>query len=313
MKLQDLMMLYGVTLGARNSKKQRYLFATQMKETLTGLGWDYEIQTNPKGKTAHKVENIIVGDPGRAKTVFAVPYDTPTKATGAFRYYPFNPEKTMGEERRDMILKAVLGVLLAILSVPLIVLALNRKGIWLLLFAPAALVLFLAYWTMRGSANAVNFNRASAALAVCMKLMEELKDKKNSVAFVLCDRSVTAYEGYKVLGMDLPQGTNVVVLDAIAYGETLVLAHGPLANLRAKKLLELLPQGTREKVYGEERMEQNLLSFFPGGMVLTSGAVRGGELVVENTRSDADHKLDLPRLEQITGALIDFVKKGNIL
>ena len=50
MKLQDLMMLYGVTLGARHTKRQRYLFATQMKEALTEHGWDYEVQTNPKGK-----------------------------------------------------------------------------------------------------------------------------------------------------------------------------------------------------------------------------------------------------------------------
>lgn len=308
MKLQDLMMLYGVTLGARHTKKQRYLFGAQMKEALTEGGWDYTIQTNPKGKTAHKVENIIVGDPHRAKTVFVVPYDTPTKATGTFRYYPFNPEKTLQEEKRDMHLKTALGLAVAILSIPLIALGMNRMGLWLLMLIPAVLFLVLGYRLMKGSANAVNFNRASAALAVAMKLTEELKDKKNNVAFAFCDRSVTAYEGYKVLGMELPQNTNVVVLDAIAYGETLVLAHGPLANLRARKLLEKLPEGTRERVYEEEQMERNLLSFFPGGMVLTAGQIRDGELVVEGTRSDLDHKLDMKRLEQIADALESFAR-----
>lgn len=306
MDLRDLMMLYGVTLGARYTKKQRYLFGTHMKEALAANGWDYDIQYSPKGKTAHKVENIIVGDPDRAKTVFVVPYDTPTKATGAFRYYPFNPEKTLKEERRDMYLKTALGLVVAILSIPLIALGMARGGLWYLLLTPAALLLVLGYRLMKGSTNGVNFNRASAALAVAMKLTEELRDKKNSVAFAFCDRSVTAYEGYKVLGMELSQNANVVVLDAIAYGETLVLAHGPLANLRAKKLLERLPEGTREKVYEEGQMERNLLSFFPGGMVLTAGKIEGGELVVENTRSDRDHKLDMPRLEQITKALEAF-------
>lgn len=308
MKLQDLMMLYGVTLGARHTKKQRYLFAAQMKEALTEHGWDYRIQTNPKGKTARRVENILVGDPSRAKTVFVAPYDTPTKATRPFRYYPFDPEKTMEEERRDMTVKTVLGLLVAVLAVPLISLAMARKGIWYFLLLGAALFLFLGYRVMRGRANEVNFNRASAAVAVCMKLVEELKDKKNSVAFAFCDRAATAYEGYRVLGMELPQNTNVVVLDAIAYGETLVLAHGPLANLRARKLLEHLPEGTREKVYGEDQLERNLLSFFPGGMVLTSGKIEGGEFVVEHTRSDGDHKLDLPRLEQIVKGLEAFAR-----
>lgn len=309
MDLRDLMMLYGVTLGARHSKKQRYLFGTQMKEALAANGWDYTVQTNPKGKTARKVENIIAGDPDRAKTVFVVPYDTPTKATGTFRYYPFNPEKTLGEEKRDIRRKTVLGLAVAVLSVPLIALAMNRLGLWLLLLAPAALFLVVGYRLMKGSVNGVNFNRASAALAACMKLTEELKDKKNNVAFAFCDRSVTAYEGYKILGMSLSQNANVVVLDAIANGETLVLAHGPLANLRAKKLLEGLPEGTREKVYEEEQTERNLLSFFPGGMVLTAGRIESGDLVVEGTRSDEDHKVDMKRLEQITRALIDFARK----
>lgn len=308
MKLQDLMMLYGVTLGARHTKRQRYLFATQMKEALTEHGWDYEVQTNPKGKTARRVENIVVGDPSRAKTVFVAPYDTPTKATRPFHYYPFNPEKTMGEERRDMTVKTVLGLLIAILAVPLISLAMARKGTWYFLLLGAALFLFLGYRVMRGRANEVNFNRASAAVAVCMKLVEALKDKKNSVSFVFCDQAATSYEGYRVLGMELPQNANVVVLDAVAYGETLVLAHGPLANLRARKLLEKLPEGTRERTYGEEQLERNLLSFFPGGMVLTSGKIEGGELLVENTHSSGDHKLDLPRLEQIEKALEDFVR-----
>ena len=73
MNLQDLMMLYGVTLGARYTRKQRYFFATQMKEALNGTGWDYQIQTNPKGKTAQRVENIVVGDPSRARNIFVAP------------------------------------------------------------------------------------------------------------------------------------------------------------------------------------------------------------------------------------------------
>lgn len=307
MTLQDLMMLYGVTLGARRSKKQRYLFATQLKETLTALGWDYTVQTNPKGKTARRVENIVVGDITRARTVFVAPYDTPAKALRPFRYYPFDPERTVEEERKDSLLKTVLGVLTAALAVPFLTLAMSRGGWWLLLCLPAAVFLLLGYRIMKGFVNEVNFNRASASVAVCMKLVEELKDKKNSVAFVLCDRAADTYEGYRILGMELPQGANVVVLDCLAYGETLALAHGPLANLRARKLLEALPQA-REKVYTEEELERNQLSFFPGGMVLTAGKVEGSAFVVENTRSAKDHRLDLPRLEQIVKGLEAFAR-----
>ena len=37
MTLQDLMMLYGVTLGKRRTAKQKYLFAQQLNESLPGL------------------------------------------------------------------------------------------------------------------------------------------------------------------------------------------------------------------------------------------------------------------------------------
>lgn len=307
MNLQDLMMLYGVTLGARRTKKQRYYFATQMKEALTQSGWDYEIQTNPKGKTGQRVENILVGDLQRAKTIFVAPYDTPAKSLRPFRYYPFDPDKTMAEERREMILRTVLGVLVAALAVPLITLAIARKGIWYLLLLGAALFFFLGYRVMRGGANEVNFNRASASVAACMKLVEDLKDKKNSVAFAFCDKSVASYEGYRVLGTSLPQNANVVVLDCVAAGETLVLAHGTLANLRAQRLLEKLPEA-KEKTYSDESLEGNQLSFFPGGMVLTAGKVEGSSLVVDDTRSPRDHKLDLPRLEKIVKALEAYAR-----
>ena len=185
MDLRDLMMLYGVTLGARHTKKQRYLFAAQVKETLAGSGWDCNIQMNPKGKTVHRVENIIVGDPSRAKTVFVAPYDTPTKASRGFTYYPFDPNKTLKEENRDARIKTLLGLLLAILAVPLITLAIQRKGWWYFLLLAAAVFLVMGYRTMKGSPNEVNFYRASASLAVAMKLAESLKDKKGSVAFAL--------------------------------------------------------------------------------------------------------------------------------
>ena len=39
MTLQDLMMLYGVTLGKRRTAKQKYLFAQQLNESLPPRAW----------------------------------------------------------------------------------------------------------------------------------------------------------------------------------------------------------------------------------------------------------------------------------
>ena len=47
MTLQDLMMLYGVTLGNRRTAKQKYLFAQQLNESLPPLGWPVRVPYQP--------------------------------------------------------------------------------------------------------------------------------------------------------------------------------------------------------------------------------------------------------------------------
>ena len=49
MTLQDLMMLYGVTLGKRRTAKQKYLFAQQLNESLPPLGWPVRVQQREDG------------------------------------------------------------------------------------------------------------------------------------------------------------------------------------------------------------------------------------------------------------------------
>lgn len=78
MTLQDLMMLYGVTLGKRRTAKQKYLFAQQLNESLPPLGWPVRVQQR-EGRFS-KIENLIAGDLANAKVVIAVPFDTPAKA-----------------------------------------------------------------------------------------------------------------------------------------------------------------------------------------------------------------------------------------
>lgn len=307
MTLQDLMMVYGVTLGKRRSKKQRYLFGLQLKESMNALGWQTNMQLPDKKKAILRVENVVVGDLKRAKTVFVAPFDTPTKALIPCRYFPFHPELTINEEKKDLLLQGLIGLLLIITASLPTYIALTRKGWDLLWLIPAVLLCGLAIWIIKGRTNTFNFNRSSASVAVCAKLAEDLAGSKN-VAFAFCDRATTSYEGYKLLAKELSPNQTVVLLDCIAQGDQLVLAHGTLANLKAKRLMELLPVSTLERTYADDQVGRNLLSLFPAGIVLTSGTIEGGELVVHNTRTPKDIGLDLPRLECIEKALSAFAQ-----
>lgn len=309
MNLQDTMMLYGVTLGKRRTKRQRYRFLQQMEDLCRQTGYPIRVQTPAKGGKLIRTENIILGDPDRAKVLFVAPFDTPTRALTACRYYPFHPELTIREERRDILFHGLVALPFILLAYFPASTALERGGWWLSLLAVAAAMILYGLRHIHGAANPVNFNRSSASVAVCAKLCQELNGNKNA-AFAFCDRATTSYEGYKLLAKDLPANLTVVLLDCIAQGDQLVLAHGTLANLKAKRLLDLLPQSTMERTYEDDQLEggRNLLSLFPSGMLLTSGSIEEGELVVYNTRSPKDVGLDLPRLELIQKSLLTFAQ-----
>lgn len=309
MNLQDTMMLYGVTLGKRRSKRQRYRFLQQLEEVARTTGCPIRVQTPGKKSRLFPTENIILGDLDRAKVVFAVPFDTPTRALTDCRYYPFHPELTIREERKDLLFHGLVALLFILLSYLPISAALERGGWWFLLLAVAAAMILYGLHHIQGITNPVNFNRASASVAVCAKLCEELGGNRN-VAFAFCDRATTSYEGYKLLSKELSPNQTVVLLDCIAKGDQLVLAHGTLANLKAGRLLDLLPQNTVERTYTDEQLEggRNLLTLFPAGMILTSGSIEEGELVVRDTRTPRDTGLDLPRLEAIEKALRTFAQ-----
>ena len=44
MTLRDLMMLYGVTLGKRRTKREKFLFAKQVGEAFPPLGFPVQVQ-----------------------------------------------------------------------------------------------------------------------------------------------------------------------------------------------------------------------------------------------------------------------------
>ena len=66
MTLQDLMMLYGVTLGNRRTAKQKYLFAQQLNESLPPLGWPVRVQQR-EGRLFQKSKNPDRRGSGKCK------------------------------------------------------------------------------------------------------------------------------------------------------------------------------------------------------------------------------------------------------
>lgn len=303
MNLQDTMMLYGATLGRRRSNRQKELFRQQLKQDLSEAGLAVHDQEY-NGRFYH-LHNLVAGDIDSAATVFVVPYDTLARTIVPCKYYPFHPELTLREERRDLIVRLGLAVL-AFVAAYFSILMLNGWIAWvvgIVLTAAGLLVL-------HGSSNRFNFNRSSAAVAAMVSTARQLGAEGNA-AFAFCDRSASGYEGYRLLASHLPAKPSVVILDSLARGEKMVLAYTETCTGRAQRLQKELQMPVVLRAYDAEQSKRNLLALFPNGMVLTSGSIQNGEFLVEDTRTPRDVGLDLPRLQKIVSALAAFAAGQN--
>lgn len=179
MTLQDLMMLYGVTLGKRRTAKQKYLFAQQLNESLPPRGWPVRVQQR-EGRFS-KIENLIAGDLANAKVVIAVPFDTPAKALRPQKYYPFHPDKNVQQRGRDLALQCVLE-LLCFGAACLMFWSGRGTGAMLPRTLAALLLAGVGVWLLLPHASPCNFSRCSGAVATAVKLAEDLSGEEN-IAF----------------------------------------------------------------------------------------------------------------------------------
>lgn len=307
MTLQDLMMLYGVTLGRRRTEKQKYLFARQLNESLPPLGWPVRVQQRD-GKFS-RIENLIAGDLANAKVVIAVPFDTPAKAMRPQKYYPFHPDKNVKQRGRDLALQTVLE--LVCFGAACLMFWSGRGTSAMLPRTLAALLLAaVGVWLLLPHASPCNFSRCSGGVAVAAKLAEDLSGEEN-IAFAFCDHAVDNYDGFRLLAQEVPETATVLLLDNLASGPAAALAHGEWENSAAMQLCGMLTQDkVLNRTYTEEQRQRNLLALFPHGLLLTCGRVEQGEFVVDNTCCAQDHALNLPRMERMERALAMFAKQA---
>ena len=261
MTLQDLMMLYGVTLGKRRTAKQKYLFAQQLNESLPPLGWPVRVQQR-EGRFS-KIENLIAGDLANAKVVIAVPFDTPAKALRPQKYYPFHPDKNVQQRGRDLALQCVLE-LLCFGAACLMFWSGRGTGAMLPRTLAALLLAGVGVWLLLPHASPCNFSRCSGAVATAVKLAEDLSGEEN-IAFAFCDHAVDNYDGFRLLAQEMPTAATVLLLDNLTSGPAVALAHGEYRKEAAEQLCSLLPE---DKVYDRiqvanlEVADDNVTSYF---------------------------------------------------
>ena len=249
--------------------------------------------------------NVYLGPTQRAKTILAVPYDTPSRLWWpGFHYYPMDPERNARQESLVMALNfALAAVLLAAYWFAVFRRCFSAGGpIGGLALFGLLLVALLAVNLVLGSANAKNYSRNSASLALALEIFDGLQD--GSVAVALLDNACAGLDGYARLAEYLggrARQTNVVILDCVMSGSEL---HGHCT----KERIEALAARNGDIQWHEAASEGNaVLSLFPRGMVITGGSWIGDATVVKGTRSGRDDELNMERMERVLVTLRQMI------
>lgn len=287
--MKEEMMLAGVTLARRYTRKQKEVFLAEVCQQCRQGGWKTEFQTR-HSRILH-VCNLVIGDLAHAKTVIACAYDTPSHAHLPIRYYPLNPRKNTQAEGRNLALEWGLGAICFLMAAGAVyALRSLSPAMKVAAVLAASLAALFGVSLLHSRGNRVNFNRNSASVALILRLIQEW-DPKSSTALVLVDQCCNSYEGLKLLKEACPSRAEVILLDCLAQGEKVVCAHR-----KGVDVADLLEEDWINKEYEDP---DNGLRFFENGMLLASGAIEKHQFVVRHTRSNQDCHVDIPRLEQI--------------
>ena len=301
--LKDRMIAFAGIFGKRYSKKQKIRFLRYIQSSAQEKGDKmYLDEGEASGKSGC---NVYLGPTQRAKTILAVPYDTPSRLWWpGFHYYPMDPERNARQESLVMALNfALAAVLLAAYWFAVFRRCFSAGGpIGGLALFGLLLVALLAVNLVLGSANAKNYSRNSASLALALEIFDGLQD--GSVAVALLDNACAGLDGYARLAEYLggrARQTNVVILDCVMSGSEL---HGHCT----KERIEALAARNGDIQWHEAASEGNaVLSLFPRGMVITGGSWIGDATVVKGTRSGRDDELNMERMERVLVTLRQMI------
>jgi hypothetical protein len=312
--MKELMMLYGITLRKRYHNRQKAYFRSHISESYPKAGFSV---TYPERKhTAAKITNIIAGDINKAELLFITAYDTPsTTLLPNYKYYPFHSKKNEKGEQLNFIVQIITVVFFAFCSYLFMKQFLSGSGVAKGAYLGLTILSIIgAVLVGRGRANSFNFNRNSASLAIMERIAEQCSQNCN-IAFVFLDQSISSFHGYKEFSYAYGDNSKtIVVLDCVAAGDMILLAHRKGCTKQAKQLIELAGKNTltiTDREYSEEKADKNILAFGRNMLYLVSGEVEGKEFIVANTRSKRDIQVDMKRLDKVAKTLIEFAFEFN--
>ncbi len=296
MNIDDLIIKYGLTIGRRFTRKEKNFFCNEIGKDFQALGYSVRGAIGKKKRT--RGMNLMIGNVGKAKTIFVAHYDTLNHDFGnPIRYFPLDGNASFSSSFLPMNTPAILSMVLGLI----LLLGLGRKINFkdnlamsvLILGVLIALVVVSFMMTFR-IGNKVNLNRNTsgviAAYLIAQQLPEKLRDK---VAFVLTDGGI---------------------LDCVGKGPRLGIGYFEASKTNAEKLEAIVKAKDPEaklhtSLVDEDHVKYTSLSFYEKGMIVCRGKNLNGSLIVENTATNHDDEVEREKIEALAADLTELAKQ----
>ena len=311
---QNIFKKYSEAYGTRFTNKQKAAFRKALIEDFKEIGYSHTLITGKKNLS--RAVNLQFGNMKHAKTVIAVPYDTPQHIFWwKSEYYPLDG---LTSANKNLIPQFAPIVLLYVILLGLIYGSegrLNAQGANFMFLLVSFLMVVLFYLMLHGVANRKNYVRNSAGIAAAYEIAKGLsKDEQRTTVFLFIDRNKARHLGAHIAAEDFLKQTrnpNVILFNCFALGSQLQLGYTPQTKKLALELSKLCGEEKLKTVALDDAMRSSSAAeHFVKAIVIAAGeADEKGRLFVKNTATAKDRLIDEANIDRVIQMVSSYLKK----
>jgi len=312
MDVKELIVRYGLVFPKRFYPKEKLRFLRGLAQEFINAGMKVDIKEATKNQ--RKAYNLYVGDIRQSGLTISAYYDTPPKSFGLIKHNVYCPRTDGTEFLISILLPYAIIIAIAALYSNFVLMPLwtgTSYGFYAILaLIPILLLLFLLMLFRNGIGNKPNLLRNSAALIACVKVVGDLKPKeKNKIGLAFTDFGCISHYGDDmlkgILGGNADKNT-VILLDCVGGdGDVIVLY-----NRECVDYVEKVRAGIADKAvfYEMEGNKTHYYSLFPKSIVITSGKLENGAVVVSKANTSKDNDISEGNLSKSIDVLNVFIQ-----
>lgn len=312
---QTIWKKYSEEFGARFTARQKEKFRRALMADFEELGYKSEIVEGKKFLT--KARNVMFGSLKHAKTVIAVPYDTPQKVYWLKSY--FFPLDGMATANKSLL--PVFGPVLALYLILLVLMygldgfVSEISGVKVAMTVIILLIIVVFYMMLHGITNKKNYNRNSAGIYAAYEIAKALtKDERRNVVFLFVDSNRTKHLGARIAAEDFLKQTknpNVIVLNGFANGSNMQLGYNANNKKLAQDINKVFPNGARLKMVQltNDMRTSSPMEHFSKAVTIGAGEFdKKGRLCVMGTGTSKDTIIQEENIEKVITMVGAFLK-----